>query len=345
MVSLSADSHGAINSGSRGAFFFDDLAVEQDDAPSPNLLQDQRPSRGPQGPQGPQGSINGDDDDVMLIPAAGFRSPSGGSGGASDFSRLKTPLLLLLEILLFVGVLVAAFVLPRFLQRKEAPDVQPDYAIPYYILLYAQSMLWFVIFIIDRALWLQHRKVQMRGYLDFHRKNKTARQAPLIVVSLFNSLLLLAATLLQQFPLQSPEAAFQTKSGSALVTAFNAAIHSLDKNNVVQMVVTVEVICALVPIFILLLRTMRFNGEALRPDVQQEDAMMQSAVPGFGASIASDVGFRDASLVNVQEGDSVSSRELIEKQADQIRYLKSQCANLSRKCLKFQAQIDSIREQ
>ena len=45
MVSLSADSHGAINSGSRGAFFFDDLAVEQDDAPSPNLLQDQRPSR------------------------------------------------------------------------------------------------------------------------------------------------------------------------------------------------------------------------------------------------------------------------------------------------------------
>jgi len=300
MVSLSADSHGAINSGSRGAFFFDDLAVEQDDAPSPNLLQDQRPSRGPQGPQGPQGSINGDDDDVMLIPAAGFRSPSGGSGGASDFSRLKTPLLLLLEILLFVGVLVAAFVLPRFLQRK-APDVQPDYTIPYYILLYGQSMLWFVIFIIDRALWLQHRK--------------------------------------------SPEAAFQTKSGSALVTAFNAAIHSLDKNNVVQMVVTVEVICALVPIFILLLRTMRFNGEALRPDVQQEDAMMQSAVPGFGASIASDVGFRDASLVNVQEGDSVSSRELIEKQADQIRYLKSQCANLSRKCLKFQAQIDSIREQ
>ena len=136
--------------------------------------------QGPQGPQGPQGSINGDDDDVMLIPAAGFRSPSGGSGGASDFSRLKTPLLLLLEILLFVGVLVAAFVLPRFLQRKEAPDVQPDYAIPYYILLYAQSMLWFVIFIIDRALWLQHRKVGRYLWRSCYELNALPRLSGLV---------------------------------------------------------------------------------------------------------------------------------------------------------------------
>lgn len=341
MVSLSVDTHGVPNSGSRGAFFFDDLAVEQDDSPTNNVLHNQR---SPRGPQGPQGSINGDDDDVMLIPSTGFRSPSSGSGGASDFPRLKTPLILLFEGLLFVAVAVSAFLLPHFLHSKASPETPTDHSIPYYILLYAQSMLWFVIFVIDRTLWLQHRKIQMRGYLDFHRKNKTARQAPLIVVSLFNSLLLLAATLLQQFPLQSPEAS-SSSSSSAFMTAFRAAIHSLDKNNVVEVVVTVEAVCALVPIAILLVRTLRFNGEALQPDVQQEDAMMQSAVPGFGTSSARDVGFRDASLVNVQEGDSVSSRELIEKQADQIRYLKSQCANLSRKCLKFQAQIDSIRDQ
>ena len=58
-------------------------------------------------------------------------------------------------------------------------------------------------------------------------------------------------------------------------------------------------------------------------------------------------GFRDASLLHIPDHDfaygrnSLNVQELLEKQSDQIRYLKSHNANLSRKILKLSAELQN----
>ena len=95
----------------------------------------------------------------MLIPPSDFRGASEGSGRNPDFVRLKTPLILVLEALLFVGLEVAAFLLPHFLSSKVSPESAPSESLPYYIVLYVQALFWGIVFLLDRCMWLEHRKV------------------------------------------------------------------------------------------------------------------------------------------------------------------------------------------
>ena len=126
--------------------------------------------------------------------------------------------------------------------------------------------------------------------MDFHRTNKTVRQTPLILVSVANSALLLMSTLVQQFPIESTQSIESSQSFSAFAAHFYDAFHAIDKNNVLQILVTAEVFTALLAIVILLVRTIRFNTEALPPDVQQEDALMQSGIPALRGTSARDIG-------------------------------------------------------
>jgi len=378
MVSLANDSF-APSTGSRGAFFFDDLGVENDDTPVSNNHVNVHQTGG-------RGSINAggdDDDDVdMLIPRRSLLTPSEDSASDS-FITVKTPWVLALEALLFIGLEVAVFLVPHFLVARDHKYASPD-DLPYFILLYSHGAMWFVVFVFDRILWSQHRKAQGRGYLEFYRSTRTLRQAPLFIVSLFTAVLLLVVTFLQQFPTHSsqsaPSIAFKKEDGDVLADARTAPFNSLnrltmvqnshesrlrtsadnsssllnrlwtslDENNVVQIVVTVEIVPALMCLAVLMARTLHFNGLRHPPDVQQEEAMMQSTVPGLRGAASRDVGFRDASVLNIQDnGDFGSGRhginveELLEKQSDQIRYLKSHNANLSRKILRLNVELDN----
>jgi len=348
MVSLANDSL-VPSGGSRGAFFFDDLAVENDDSPAPNA--NGRVYR----PDG-RGSINDavDDDDVaLLIPRPVNSTPSEDS--VSDyFVTVKTPWILALECLIFIGLLVAAFLLPHFLHDDK---LSTTVALPYFILMYAHGGMWFVVFLFDRILWSQHRKAQARGYLEFYRSTRTLRQAPLFIVSLFTAVLLLMATVLQQYPIHSSPSTSPPPRSSSSPTSPSSSYHNsylldllsrVDENNLFQIVVTVEMVPALLCIAVLMIRTVHFNGLRHPPDVHQEEAMMQSTVPGLRGASSRDVGFRDASLLNVHDhGDYGTGRralhveELLEKQSDQIRYLKSHNANLSKKILRLTEELQN----
>lgn len=352
MVSLANDSF-TPSTGSRGAFFFDDLGVENDDAPVPNNHVNVHQTGG-------RGSINAggdeDDDDVdLLIPRRSLLTPSEDSS-ADSFITVKTPWVLALEFLLFVAMEIAVFLVPHFLSARDKYATADE--LPYYILLYSHGALWFVVFVFDRILWSQHRKAQGRGYLEFYRSTRTLRQAPLFIVSLFTAVLLLVATFLQQFPTHSPQSAASLAAKPSVNTPaldvpsdqsfLQKLWASLDENNVVQIVVTLEIVPAMMCLAVLMARTVHFNGLRHPPDVQQEEAMMQSTVPGLRGAASRDVGFRDASVLNIQDNADFGSgrhginvEELLEKQSDQIRYLKSHNANLSRKILRLNAELEN----
>ena len=92
-------------------------------------------------------------------------TPSEGSSSDS-FVAVKTPWILALQILVFIGIELAVFLVPHFLlgHKYATPD-----ALPYYILMYAHGALWFVVFLFDRILWSQHRKVSEHGWRGLKR--------------------------------------------------------------------------------------------------------------------------------------------------------------------------------
>ena len=156
-----------------------------------------------QGHHGDNNNLDGDidDDEDLLIagrPTAG-RAPSEDDNDDSDndnFTTVKTPPVILLQCLLFVGLEVAAFLVPHFMdrshdnnnntdQRSEDDDIKnnnidktdngDETLLPYFILLYSHGALWFVVVGFDRILWSQHRKVGGHER-ERERQTETERQ-------------------------------------------------------------------------------------------------------------------------------------------------------------------------
>lgn len=295
---------------------------------------------------GSRGSINdvGDTDEDMLVPDAITQTLSQASDDGR-FINVNTSWAITLEMLCFIGLEVAVFVVPHFLETIHSDpnlsDGRSRSPLPYYILLYSHGGLWFIVLTFDRFIWFQHHKAQSRGYLEFYRSTRSLRQAPLIIVNLVNAVLIILTTILQQYPIYPPEPS-RERFRDILVTKRL----ELDEDNILQIVLSLEVFSALFCLMVLLIRTVHFNSLRHPPDVQQEETLMQSsAPPGLRGSSSRDIGFRDASLlldggIN-SESNVMNVDELLEKQADMIRYLKSHNANLSRKILKLTGELQS----
>ena len=131
-------------------------------------------------------------------------------------------------------------------------------------------------------------QAQSRGYLEFYRSTRTLRQAPLIIASFFNAILILLTTFLQQFPIHTRSVV--ASPFSRPISAPPLSIARLNEDNILQIVVTLEVVPVLLCLAVLMTRTIHFNGLRHPPDVQQEEAMMQSTVPGLRGTSSRDVG-------------------------------------------------------
>jgi len=220
------------------------------------------------------------------------------------FKRISTPPLLIILIILMILEAVALFVIP-LLCPESACGISS-----YSLLLYLHSVMWFVIMIADRYLRVQHNILRSSGYLEFYRETRNIRRTPFVIYSGGNAILLILVTILNDYcdPAQA-----------------HCNGIPLSKINYLQIMCVAEIVIVVPLLIILLGKTFGFNRSEASPDVNQDD-MMTTYLHSHHNSV--DIGFRDEDFVD----------DILEKQADLIRYLKQHNATLGRKIMQLRAE-------
>ncbi|KAK2157129.1 hypothetical protein LSH36_197g01023 [Paralvinella palmiformis] len=231
------------------------------------------------------------------------------------FQPMTTPLSIILLILIMVCFEIAVFLVPHL--------SHPDSFIipPYSILMYTQSSLWFFLMLIDRYWRFEHYISRTKGYLEFYRYTRHLRRMPIMIISggkykayeHRTVLLLILTTLLS--------VNCHTEPGHECPGI------PLTRCQYAQIVISVQVAIVLPILIIYLIRTIKFNKAASVPDIQEEDTFSSITT---SRTLCNGVGFRDDSYVD----------DILEKQADMIRYLKHHNNHLGRKVLQLTAQLE-----
>ena len=169
------------------------------------------------------------------------------------------------------------------------------------VIVYCQATLWFICFICERC-WCRERYIsRTNGYLEFYRLTQLLHRLPLLVVSACSVVMLLTKALLEEFfPRESP------------------CMHP-KKVTYQQIIVSIQ----LLPLALILVRylvhTCRFNRQRALPDVCTEEYIDNLIEP------QPYVGQRSESCLE----------EILDKQADMIRYLKQHNVNLGHQLIQL----------
>ncbi|XP_041373718.1 transmembrane protein 192-like [Gigantopelta aegis] len=227
----------------------------------------------------------------------------------APFKHINTTWAILLEMLLFVLLVVAGFVVPVVCAgQKCGTDAVA-------IIVYAHGALWFVLLLMDYFFRRKHHVSRLYGYLEFFRRTKKIRRVPLLINSGASAVLLILVKVLDKYCNKTPGAACPT----------------LRDENYIQIVITIEVALIIPFLGLYLVRTVRFNRDEACPDVNK-DEMLTSFIQSQSQS--SDIGFRDENYIE----------EILEKQADMIRYLKQHNAQLGKRILTLTAENAILKE-
>lgn len=180
----------------------------------------------------------------------------------------------------------------------------------YFIMLYLRAAFWIVTYLFDHLVRKHHEKLRLNGYHDFHRTVEGHKTVPLQIVSLWNTFLLAIQTLIQHYYGD----AFGEKCvvvGLLSPIVYISAFSGLE--TIVLAIVNGSYIA----------KVRRFNRTASPPDALQDNR-----------------GFSGGSLGLTQRG--LSTAELLEKQADLIKYLKDHNLKLNQKIMQMNAQVRTI---
>lgn len=183
----------------------------------------------------------------------------------------------------------------------------PDRIVAYFCMIHV--LVWAIVGVFDRVIQWRHQALRRKGYLKFYRKMRNIRRLPFIFVSLINAVILLFISLLYIFSVREEQEIFKKR------------LHSVD---FLYIIVGLELILTLPCLIYYIVRATQFNCAQQAPDVIQ-DTYSGSTSPTNSVTA---VGFRD--------GEDLD--ELLERQADMIRYLQQHNANLGRRILELQSQ-------
>ncbi|CAH1797141.1 unnamed protein product, partial [Owenia fusiformis] len=227
------------------------------------------------------------------------------------FRKINTTWAIVMQLILMICLGVAAGVLPEVCTERLCGMS------PYSYVIYAHAVMWFIIVLLDRYLRLQHYYSRTNGYLEFYRKTRRIRRVPFMVLSGGNAMLVVVLKVLEDYCPMKHIDPRQSCPGLPL-----------SRSNYIQVLVSIEVIISTVCLIIYLVQTVRFNSHAHAPDVHQ-DEMMTSFLQSQNNT--SDIGFRDEEYLD----------QVLEKQADMIRYLKQHNAHLGQKIMKLTQQLNT----
>lgn len=184
----------------------------------------------------------------------------------------------------------------------------------YFIFLYLHCVYWLVIMLADYVLKSKHYNLRISGYLDFYQSTYQHIRTPLFIASLWNTAYLLLAVILHHTHKLDYEK--YCKSSEWLTPI-----------NYILLLTTLE-LTIIVPVYVnYIKRVLRFNRLRPPPDVTREEwltSFTQDSYSGHG-----EVGYH-------QRGSNLT--ELLEKQADLIRYLRDHNVKLSHRMMLLASQ-------
>ncbi|GFO34316.1 transmembrane protein 192 [Plakobranchus ocellatus] len=218
---------------------------------------------------------------------------------------IRTTWAILFIKLIYIVLGVSAYVVPTLCSIKRCV------LDPLSLTLYIHGGMWFVLFLMNRLLVVKHNESRLNGYLDFYRRTRSIRAVPFEINSCANALMVILIKLLDHFCYD------------------DGKCDVLSKMRFVQILVSVECVLALIVLCVYFVRTVKFNRRKALPDVTQ-DELLTSFVNSHSSA---DIGSRNENYID----------QVMEKQADMIRYLRQHSEALARRNLALTEEMGRIR--
>ncbi|XP_065836084.1 transmembrane protein 192-like [Oscarella lobularis] len=219
------------------------------------------------------------------------------------FHRLNTEWIAVLDIVILIAFVVALFVCGE--QQTPSWPRSDANARPFQFFAFVHALVWFWIFVSDRVMQRLHQKSRQRGYLGFYRQTRNLRRIPMFTFSCGNALVLIIVAIAGS---PSEETVPWLSSGFRWVYCIG----------IVSILETVVAVPALLSYIV---KTAKFNGAKPVADVEEE--LVQNSMPSYA-----ELGFRNEGRLE----------EVLEKQADMIRYLQQHNADLGRRIVQLTTQ-------
>ncbi|TRY69233.1 hypothetical protein TCAL_13327 [Tigriopus californicus] len=272
-------------------------------------------------------------DGAERIPVARGTPGTGGGAGPpppthlssvfSHFVRLSTLPATAVAIMANAIMIVLVFLLPILCQGRPS-DTKPLELCrlePFSILVYTHAAHWLIHLIVDQFLKKEHKKSRLRGYIAFYLQTKNIRRTPFYLVSIGNAVLLITVTALHDYcdPDQCPD--------------------KMMKVDYLRGLITLECLIIICLWFNYIINVREFHAQRPVPDVLSPDAMRHLLVDEASAGPSTDY---DDSLfggTTAAYGSPPERDEILEKQAELIRYLRSHIAAQNEKLLALSQQI------
>eukprot|EP00092_Neocalanus_flemingeri_P012944 GFUD01013943.1.p1 GENE.GFUD01013943.1~~GFUD01013943.1.p1 ORF type:complete len:249 (+),score=64.58 GFUD01013943.1:116-862(+) len=222
------------------------------------------------------------------------------------FKKVPTLAAAITQIVLSLAQIILVFLLPS-LYDKHAREGRSFGS--FSLLIYTHGAHWAAFLIIDQFLHHHHHKSRLQGYLEFYVRTKNIRRAPFYILSVGNAVLMIVVMILHD-----------------LCDSDKSCSHTFTKVDYLRGLITLEslVVICLVVSYILILTD--FHNKQLPPDVLRND---------LNSSIMQNTSQDD--VIGCLEPDQMV--EVLERQAEMIRYLHEHSENLGRKILVLTSQL------
>jgi len=235
-------------------------------------------------------------------------------GGESDqeqtrFRKVPTLPAAVIQIVLCIAQIVLVFLLPSLYDRRHG--ISPHSFGSFSLLIYTHSAHWAAFLIIDQYLHHHHHKSRLQGYLEFYVRTKNIRRAPFYILSVGNAVLMIVVMILHD-----------------LCDSDHYCSHTFTKVDYLRGLITLEslIVICLVVSYIYILAD--HHNKALPPDVLRED---------LTSSIMQPSNHQQGEVIGCLEPDQLM--EVMERQAEMIRYLHEHTESLCRKIQVLTSQL------
>jgi len=225
-------------------------------------------------------------------------------GGGNRFKKVPTLPAAVVQIGLCLAQIILVFALPSLYDRSRHGTPDRSFG-SFSLLIYTHSAHWACFLIIDQYLHHHHHKSRLEGYLEFYVRTKNIRRAPFYILSVGNAVLMIVVMVLHDLCDSEP------------------CSHTFTKVDYLRGLITLEslIVICLVVSYIYILQD--HHTKALPPDVLRGDLFSSLG----GGPLAA--GGRPVELLGCQEQEQRD--EVMERQAETIRYLQEHTETLCRK--------------
>ncbi|KAG7204089.1 hypothetical protein KM043_001940 [Ampulex compressa] len=206
---------------------------------------------------------------------------------------------LVLSVLLEITVIVFVSVWPEEHSKCDT----------YFIYLYLHGVYWLIVMLTDHVVKAKHYKLRIYGYLDFYQATYQSIRTPLFIASLWNTCYLILAVILHHTHKVNYE-------------EYCKASEWFTPLNYIALLTTLEFMI-IIPTYIKYIKqVLMFNRMRPPSDVTRVEWLSSFTQDSYAGS--GEVGYH-------RRGSNLE--ELLEKQADLIRYLKDHNVKLNQKMM------------